>query len=311
MIGDVAAARFRYDECFSSATMAQMGNDYYRILGVTRNARPEEIRRAFDRLRAQMREEAAPPDPRRVVLLQDAYDTLSDEARRAAYDQAERAGVPRMLNRRGMWIGIAVGIAVALGLATLPLRHADDGAPSRSDTEILSAASVAVGRVHAIDLSGRVTPLGLAFAVGQGRLLMPCAPIPPNSEIVVRIGARDVPARVGTASQGDGYCALDAPDAGSWPLAIAPSPPKVDAPVYATKVGPAGEVTLARGNVRRIERHGAGAVLELSGDAALEERGGPLLDAQGRVVAFSSGEGRFTTVSAAASSGVPRPKKGR
>jgi len=292
--------------------MAQTGRDHYRILGVTRNAKPEEIRRAFERLRAAMREEATPPDPRRVVLLQDAYDTLSDEARRAAYDEALREGAPRAANRRGMWIAIAVGIAVALGLAALPFRRSDDGAPARSETEILSAASVAVGRVHAIDISGRATPLGLSFAVGHGRLLMACAPIPPNSEIVVRIGTRDVPARIAAASRGDGYCALDAPAAGSWPLAIAPSLPQEDAPVYATRVSATGEVTLARGNVHRIERRGAGAVLELSGDAAGEERGGPLLDAHGRVVAIASGEGRFAAVpAAAASGGAPRPTKGR
>lgn len=292
--------------------MAEANRDHYRNLGVTRNAKPEEIRRAYERIRTQMREEATPPDPRRVVLLQDAYDTLSDEARRAAYDASLREPAPKASIRRGPRIAAAVGIAAALGIAGLLWRGHGDGPPPPSETETLSAASVAVGRVHAIDLAGHVTPLGLAFAVAQGRLMMACAPIAAGSEIVVRIGSRDVPARSAGPAEGDALCALDAPQAGSWPLTLASAAPVEGAEVHAVRVSGSGEVTLMPGRVSRIERRASGAVLELSGDAAGEERGGPVFDARGHVVAIAMGEGRFATIPSGASAApAVRPTKGR
>lgn len=288
--------------------MADKSHDYYRILGLTKNARPDEVKRAYDKRRAKMREEATPPDPRLVVLLQEAHDTLSDPARREAYDASLRARPSAGPNRRGWAVAAAVFLVVALGIVLLVFRGRDDSPPPLTDTEILSAASLAVGRVHSIDLGGQAAALGLAFAVGQGRLLMACATLPATSEIVVRIGARDVPARIAGGSAREGYCALDAPQAGSWPLALGTSIAQGDT-IRTTRVSDAGEVTLVEGEVRGIERRAGGAVLELSGDAAREERGGPVLDSRGRVVAISQGEGRFAALPPNAGSSEPAARQ--
>jgi curved DNA-binding protein CbpA len=62
--------------------------DYYRLLGVPRDASTLEIRRAYRRLARQHHPDQNPhPDsPERFGVLADAYAALSDPARRARYD---------------------------------------------------------------------------------------------------------------------------------------------------------------------------------------------------------------------------------
>src|SRR5690606_28127328 len=69
--------------------------DYYEILGVSRNATAEEIRRAYRRLARKYhpdvnREEGA---EERFKEINEAYEVLGDEERRAAYDRFGHAGV--------------------------------------------------------------------------------------------------------------------------------------------------------------------------------------------------------------------------
>jgi hypothetical protein len=283
--------------------MAEASHDYYRLLGLTRNAKPEEIRRAYERLRTAMREEAAAPDPRRVVLLQNAYEVLSDEARRREYDASLREARPPRSARHRAWEAGILGAVLALAAIFYFSGRGRDEPAARARTEILSAVSVAVGRAQAVDLAGRATPIGIAFATAPGRLVTACVPLAPNAALLVRIGHREVPARVGDASGTKGYCTLDAPDTGSWPLDLARALPDAGDKVYAARVGASGEVTLAEGRVDRIERAARGAVLELSGEAAGAERGAPILDEQGRVAAMSRGDGRAVALHARASSG--------
>jgi curved DNA-binding protein CbpA len=67
--------------------MGQTG-DYYRVLGVTRDASTHEIRRAYRRLARQHHPDRNPqPDsPERFRALADAYAVLNDPSRRARYD---------------------------------------------------------------------------------------------------------------------------------------------------------------------------------------------------------------------------------
>ncbi len=69
--------------------------DYYNLLGVEPTAHPEEIRMAFRRLAKRAHPDAHPrlsgPEleamQRRFILLAQAYETLIDPGRRAAYDR--------------------------------------------------------------------------------------------------------------------------------------------------------------------------------------------------------------------------------
>src|SRR3989304_6174676 len=69
--------------------------DYYNLLRVPPEAPPEAIRAAFRREAKACHPDAHPPAApearaaleRRFILLAQAYDTLSDPARRRAYDR--------------------------------------------------------------------------------------------------------------------------------------------------------------------------------------------------------------------------------
>ena len=73
-----------------------MAKDYYRILGVPLDAAPELIRSAFRkavlRLHPDRGNEA---DPRAFREVSEAYEVLSDPARRARYDRGRRSHTVR------------------------------------------------------------------------------------------------------------------------------------------------------------------------------------------------------------------------
>jgi len=66
-----------------------VSNDLYAVLGLGEGASPEEVRRAY-RDRAQ----DAMSDRERFEALSNAFETLKDPARRAAYDRRRRLGLP-------------------------------------------------------------------------------------------------------------------------------------------------------------------------------------------------------------------------
>jgi DnaJ domain len=87
-------------------------HDYYRVLGVARDASMPEIRRAYRRLARRHHPDRNPEadGPERFRALAEAYEVLNDPGRRARYDHtigpSARRAVPhpqsRPLARRGV-----------------------------------------------------------------------------------------------------------------------------------------------------------------------------------------------------------------
>jgi curved DNA-binding protein len=70
--------------------------DYYNILGINRSATPDEIKRAHRKLAKQYHPDRNPGDKAaeaKFKEVQEAYEVLSDPAKRQDYDQFGRAGV--------------------------------------------------------------------------------------------------------------------------------------------------------------------------------------------------------------------------
>src|SRR6516165_4383761 len=64
--------------------------DYYEVLGVTRSASGEEVKRAYRKLAVKFHPDKNPDDPHaeeRFKELGEAYDVLMDSDKRAAYDR--------------------------------------------------------------------------------------------------------------------------------------------------------------------------------------------------------------------------------
>lgn len=61
--------------------------DYYKILGVTKNASEEEIKKAYRRLAHQYHPDKAGGDENKFKEINEAYQVLSDKAKRANYDR--------------------------------------------------------------------------------------------------------------------------------------------------------------------------------------------------------------------------------
>jgi len=61
--------------------------DYYQILGVSENASPEEIKRAYYKLAHKFHPDKGGGDEKKFKEISEAYSTLSDKEKRAQYDK--------------------------------------------------------------------------------------------------------------------------------------------------------------------------------------------------------------------------------
>lgn len=73
-----------------------MSKDYYATLGVSRDASPEEIKKAYRKKALEFHPDRNPGNPKaeaQFKLVSEAYEVLSDESRRRTYDQYGEEGL--------------------------------------------------------------------------------------------------------------------------------------------------------------------------------------------------------------------------
>jgi molecular chaperone DnaJ len=76
-----------------------MVKDYYSILNINRKAKPAQIKKAYRGAAKEHHPDISPQDEEKFKEIQEAYETLSDPERRAAYDRQEPE-TPVSLSRR-------------------------------------------------------------------------------------------------------------------------------------------------------------------------------------------------------------------
>src|SRR3954452_16468385 len=81
--------------CPERSFTAMADRDYYEILGVARDATPEQVKKAYRTLARKYHPDVNPGDKKAEANFkeaQSAYDILSDAEKRAVYDRYGRAG---------------------------------------------------------------------------------------------------------------------------------------------------------------------------------------------------------------------------
>ena len=275
--------------------MARVRNEpqsLYQVLRISKDARPDEIERAYQRIKRELNRETTPPDPRLRVMIEHAHDVLTDPARREAYDRewyAPRAQIQRA-RRSPVTMAATLAALASVGIAIwMTTREPAEASHAvRPKAEIQEAVSMAVGRVTRIDMSGVQQPLGVAFAIAEGTLVTSCEGLTPDAVVMVHFGKRAAPVRVTSLDEVTRLCKLTGATVGSWPLPLSPRYPSRGQPMFVPVVGPNNEPRLRDASFRTAVQ--LGDVHAFQADAAPDVRdlGTPLLDADGRVVGAAS-----------------------
>ena len=303
--------------------MAPAKKTLYEILGVPADAGPEDIVHARDRRVYELRRSES-PDPNAQVLLQQAFEVLSNPKRRAAYDAslvtaAERSAASQQVTdleiepeadpdraRKLRLLGMVGGMALVLVALFFifrprqappppppePIAEARKPAPPppklRSATEVLADASTSSGQVMSYSMSGAATPLGMAVEVEAGQMVTTCHGIPAGGKLVVRIGKEMHAADLAITDEQLDLCRLSIPGLTTPPLKLAADDAKAGDKVYVVGMNAKGELAAIEGKVTQLRASSQGPILEVSAPIAPTGSGGGVFNEQGQLVGIAT-----------------------
>lgn len=310
--------------------MAASKKSLYEILGIERDANALDVGLAYERRKAEL-DRRVPPDAAETALVQQAYEVLSDPARRAAYDatlmaQSERAAAaaqptdlvleaePEEPSRTPLLVGAAAGLVVIVAALYFSLRSPPAPPPPQPPAEppkpvvaappppkpvppatILAGAASTVGMVLSYDMGGQAKPLGLAAAIDRGVYVTTCHGIPAGAAIVVRQGPESHSASLAVNDETLDLCKLNVPDLRGAGIPLASAEPKPGDTIYVLGANAKGEVALTEGTVKQMRTAPNAKVIEISVPIARNGSGGAVFDTYGRLVGIATTEHGFGT----------------
>jgi serine protease Do len=303
--------------------MASAKKSLYEILGLGRDANAIDIGLAYERCRAEATKRV-PPDPSETALVQQAYEVLSDPARRAAYDAslvtaAEKAAAveqatdlllepePEPIKRKPLLVGVTAGV-VALAAALYFTLNANKPAPPQEAAPppkvvqvapppppkplgpetILAGIISAAGPVMSYEMSGQAKPIGLAVAIDRGVFITTCHGIPAGSALVVRIGNESHSATLAMTDEPFDLCKLALTELRTGGLAPAADELKAGDKLYVLGANAKGDLALTEAKVKQLRPTPLGKVIEIDVPVAPGGSGGPVLDVFGRLVGIAT-----------------------
>ena len=296
----------------------------YEIVGVAPDASAEDIELACAERRAELSAQAA-QDTSTLALVRHAREVLTNPELRAAYDAriaaAAAAEIPVTTEEgqaqpvpviesneqepphRTPWglIGIigAAAFVVILFVARMmmnpvpsaPVAEAPKPPPpppppvALTPTQLITAATPSIARLHSIDLSGNVQALGLAVATEPGIVVSTCHAIPANAQITATFGADKGAATLVITDEVLDLCKFSVAGVEPRPIVLSASGARAGDNVFVVSPDAPGSYALAEASVKQVVKTPAGDLLQLSTTAA---NGAPILDAAGKLVGIAT-----------------------
>lgn len=149
-----------------------MSKDFYAILGVSRDASPDEIKRAFRRLARESHPDANPEDPTaeaRFREIAEAYEVLSDPERRRRYDRGDTIDLSDLFASFGGFDDLIRSVFGDSGLFGAPTRPTNRGRDVIVPAQI-TLAEAAFGTTTELEFNSAVacpTCEGSGAAIGS------------------------------------------------------------------------------------------------------------------------------------------------
>jgi DnaJ-class molecular chaperone len=144
--------------------------DFYGLLGVPKDAPPDLIKRAYRRLARQWHPDATGGSAEQFQSLQDAYETLSNQAARDRYDNT--------IQRHDVAAAVPVWAPAGRGESWSAL------APTASGELLLSAEEAARGGTFPLDI-----PIRSVCTYCRGQESWSCGACDGSGEVTVRLPA--------------------------------------------------------------------------------------------------------------------------
>ena len=137
--------------------------DYYEILGVAKNASDAEIKKSYRRLAMKYHPDRNPDDKsaeEKFKEAKEAYEVLSDNQKRAAYDQFGHAGVEAAGRREGVTTMAQSIRAVPTSHGTTDWRVTFDDDRYICDLHLVVSSMLNGSRYYVLDEEGGVVKEG-------------------------------------------------------------------------------------------------------------------------------------------------------